>query len=236
MALPKKYFKLHPGKLKAAWAHYRRDKKARSSGKKTTAKKSTKKKSTKKKIYKEPTKKKSTKRTGGTTMAKAKSKAKKTMTKIKYRAISLKPLDLLIRALIGAGGGVTSSFIVNSIPGMKTRNPFIKSGVQMAVGIGSLFIIPKKFDLVKYLAVGAFTAGTYGMVGKIIQKDVLAGDADLTKEEIQALLSSGFISGPAEMKRLNGPVNLARMGAGENPSMMGAGENPNMMGNSGFRM
>jgi len=210
MALPKKYFKMFPGNLKKAWAKYNADKKSRSGG--STSKKKN---------------KTSTKKGAPVSKKKYKQAAKKVATKIKYRTKELKPIELLIRSLIATAGGATSSLIVNKTPFVKGLNPLLKSGAQMAVGFSSLYFIPKKWAALKFLGVGSFTAGTFGLFQKLTKLEVLAGEAELTDEEIQALLSAGYLSGPTEMGALSGPADLGRS---INPAFMGAGEKPSMMG------
>lgn len=213
MALPKKYFKMFPGNLKKAWAKYRADKKSRGGASKV------------KKV------KRKTSTVKGATMPKKrrnyKGAAKKAVAKVRYRTKELKPVELLIRSLIAAGGGVVSSLLVNNTPFIKGLDPKLKSGAQMAIGFGSLYFIPKKYRLLKFLGVGSFTAGTFGLVQKLSKLEVLAGEAELTEEEIQALLSAGYLSGPADMNALSGPADLGRS---VNPAFMGAGEKPSMMG------
>ena len=221
----KKYMKLAKGNFKKAWKLQKAAKKGGAT-KKATKKKTTKKKTTKKK-------------TGGSKMAKAKSTMKKAAQAIRYkfRNKKLEPVDLLIRTLIGAGGGMTTSFIINKTPMVKNWNPFIKSFVQMGLGVGSVLLMPKKWDLPRYLGVGSFTAGTYGLVRKITKQEVLAGDADLTEAEVQALLSAGFLNGPQTMA-LNGPAKMTSLNGPQKmgntqPDMMGYAT-PSMMG-TGFR-
>jgi hypothetical protein len=141
----------------------------------------------------------------------------------------LNPLQLLIRSLIAAGGGAVSSFVVNKTPFVKSLDPKLKSAAQMAVGFGSLYFIPKKYGALKFLGVGSFTAGTFGLFQKLTKLEVLAGEAELTEEEIQALLNAGYLSGPTEMGALSGPTELGRS---VNPAFMGAGEKPSVMGSS----
>jgi hypothetical protein len=214
MALPKKYWKKYPGNLKKAWAAFRADSKT--------------KKSSRKKIV---SKKRTITTKGAATMPKKKrnykAAAKKAAAKIRYRTKEVKPVQMLIRALIAAAGGITTSVAVNKAPFVKGLDPKLKSGAQMAAGLAALYLLPKKFDFLKYLGVGAFTAGTFGLVQKISQLEVLAGDAELSEQEIQALLSAGYLSGPAEMGRLSGPADLGR-----NPAFMGYGEAPQLMGDS----
>ncbi len=217
MALPKKYFKLYPGNLKGAWAAYRKDLAARKSGKKVAARKTVRKKV-------------------GTKMATRKKTVRKATravaTRVRYRTRQLKPVEMLIRALIGAFGGIGSSWAVNNSPFIKDLDPMVKSGVQLASGLGLLYFLPKKFEMFKYVGTGSFIAGVYGGAQKITGMPVLAGNSSLSNEEIQALLGSGYMNGPADMARLNGP---AKMGAGERPFLMGdAGQQPTFMG-GGFR-
>lgn len=212
MALPKKYFKMFPGNLKKAWAAYRRD-----TGKRKTAAKATKrspaKKSTSKGARRMPTKKRAT------------AAARKVATKIRYRTKEIKPFDMMITALIAAGGGIVSSMVVNKTPGVKTLHPLAKSGAQIGTGLAVLYFGPKKYKIVKALGAGAFTAGVFGGAAKLTKQDVLAGDEELTNEEIQALLSSGVLPGG-----MNGPVELS------GPVELGAGENPGFMGETQFNI
>lgn len=164
-------------------------------------------------------------------MAKKKVKraAKAVGTRIRYRARELKPIEMMIGALIASLGGIGSSWIVNNTPMLKDLNPVSKSLAQIGTGMGALFLLPRRFNIGKKLGVGAFMAGSFGLVQKVSDMPVLAGEESLTNEQIGALLSAGYLNGPAQ---LAGP---ARMGAGERPQFMGAGENPAFMG-TGFKI
>jgi len=217
MALPKKYFKMFPGNLKRAWAKYRADLKARGSAKK-----------------------KKVSNSGGSQMATRRRRAKRVVrrassraaTRVRYRTRELKPAQMLVAALIAAGGGLGSTLVVNNTPVVKGLDPKLKSLSQIAAGVLALYMLPIKHKVVKAAGAGAVTAGVFGLVQKLSNMDVLAGEsAELTNEEIQALMSAGYLSGPAQMA---GPRDM--MGVGENPSFMGAGENPSFMGESAFQI
>lgn len=160
----------------------------------------------------------------------AKRAAGKAVVKFRTRTLQLKPVDLLIRALIAAGGGLASTAIVNNTPLIKNIGAIPKSIAQSAVGLGALYFIPDKFALIKMLGVGSFMAGVMGGVQKVTKMEVLAGDADLTDEEVQALLSAGYLQGPMQ---LAGP---ARMGAGEPPDLLGQTMNPAFSGGAEFQI
>ncbi len=226
--LPKKYAKLGFAK---GWKAWKRAKAAAKSARKKVSK-IVKKKTTKKKTVKKVNKK-STKRSGVAMANKKKAVKKyasKAVTKIKYRNKKVKPLDLLINALLASAGGIVSSLAINKLPMLKSLDPLAKSGIQIGTGLALLYFGPDKFKLVKLAGTGTVMAGTFGLVQKTTKQDVLAGEEELTQAEINALIGAGVLNGPEVMRALNGPAMMSNQMDG-NPALMG---NPAMMGEGNF--
>lgn len=140
--------------------------------------------------------------------------------------------DALTMLLVGAGGAIVTSWIVNYTPIIKTASPVVRSLVQGGAGAAGVLFTPGKYRIARYACMGAAWAGVLGGVERATKMKTLAGNPEgtLSKAEIQRLQSMGAIpimNGPATMRNMNGPVTFRRpMSGAARPSMMGGFKAP----------
>jgi hypothetical protein len=235
--LPKKYWKLHPGNLKKAWAAFRAEK-----GTKKSAPK-------KRKVAKKRTYKKTTKREP-LIMAKAKrhSKARRVARRVVHHsrragrgiksAMGTKPGQVVLMATTAAAGGVATSFAINNIPKVRDMSPMTKSLVQGGLGVAAIMFGGKR-KWVKGLGAGAVIASIFGLSKSVLKLDPLAGPSSgsptLSPAAMQKLLSGGRMSSPVRNVSMNRPaavtMNRPASGVTMNESFPIPGWNSGRWGN-----
>jgi len=226
--LPSKYFKMHPGNLKKAWAAYRAD---RGGAKKAAPRR--KKKHTRARVKR---RRKSSgspspaNNHGGDKMAKrkkrrgvarAKSVARKGVRRLKELGSS-RPGQVLISAAQAAVGGVATSFALNNIPKVKDMSTATKSGAQVALGLAGIFFGKNRW--MKSLGAGSVIAGVFGITKEVLKLNPLAGPgptmATLPPDVMRRLINRGSMGLPARV-RMGLPANV-RMGLPARVRMSGS--------------
>lgn len=201
MPLPKKYFKMYPGNLKAAWAAFRETERGGSKPVKLAKKTG-----------------KPARKHGGSKMAKAKKAAKKAAHKVRA-GMETRPGKMLMAAGTMAAGGVATSFAVNKIPKVKDLSQTMKSGIQTGAGLAAVFLGKKRW--IKGLGAGAFVAGIFGLTKSVLKLDPLAGPgagAPTLAPSQMARLTRGEMNVPAAV-RMNVPARVSMRG---NPPIGGS--------------
>ncbi len=201
--LPKAYFKRFPGKLKQAWAAYRKEKGGGASKKKAAHKKRRRARTVKASGV--PARKH---KHGGVKMAKRRRKSRTVKHKVRRAgrrasvAMATKPIQMLTMAATAAAGGVATSFIVNKTPKIKEMSQGTKSAIQGGLGLAAIFFGKKKW--IKSLGAGSVIASVFGLSKAILKLDPLAGPGSgrptLSPSQVQRLIRTGSMGVPANVR------------------------------------
>jgi histidinol dehydrogenase len=193
--LPKKYFKMFPGKLKQAWAKYKADKRG---GAKAQVVHHAKKKSGK------PAGKR-----GGAKMAKTRKAVKRVAHKVRA-GLETRPGKVLMMAGTAAAGGMATSFAINNIPKVKDMSQMSKAMIQGGAGLAAIVLGKKKW--MKGLGSGAVIAAVFGISKSVLKLDPLAGPGagapTLSPAQLRRITGMGV---PAAVT-MNVPANVSMRG------------------------